>query len=93
MEYGHFGAAALVMHLCCFLVPGGSASVPEDDQWWDGFGGTIVDSEVMAVGVHNGEVVIGGIFFSAGGVPGTKNIARWDGTSWLDLDGGLGATV
>ena len=31
------------------------------------------------------ELVVGGFFFSAGGVSGTKSLARWNGTRWAAL--------
>ncbi|MFO1077505.1 MAG: hypothetical protein U1E73_07240 [Planctomycetota bacterium] len=36
----------------------------------------------------NGDLLVGGNFFSAGGA-GASCIARWDGTSWSALDGGI----
>lgn len=38
------------------------------------------------------ELVVGG-FFSVDGVPGSANIARWDGTRWEALGAGLNGTV
>ncbi|MBX3316432.1 MAG: hypothetical protein KF902_06155 [Phycisphaeraceae bacterium] len=40
--------------------------------------------------LHDGSIVIGGIFASASSVPGTTRIARWDGSQWRALDQGIG---
>ena len=60
----------------------------EDLLWWDGFQGSLVEDRVLAVAVYNGDVIAGGYFQSAGGVPGTTYIARWDGTSWNAMGNG-----
>jgi len=36
--------------------------------------------------VHNGELVVGGYFLNAGGLP-ARGLARWDGSTWLDFPG------
>lgn len=41
--------------------------------------------------VYRGEVIACGEFPSAGNVPGTANIAAWDGVQWKSLGGGLSA--
>ncbi|MBL9077577.1 MAG: hypothetical protein JNL08_08745 [Planctomycetes bacterium] len=38
----------------------------------------------------NGDVVVGGSFLTAGGVPGTMRIARWNGSAWSALGSGVG---
>ncbi|MBU0765010.1 MAG: PKD domain-containing protein [Bacteroidetes bacterium] len=44
--------------------------------------------------VYNGELYAGGLFYSAGGgIPGTSHIARWDGSQWKSVGGGLNAPV
>lgn len=43
---------------------------------------------VVALAVYNGELIAGGRFTSAGGVP-AANIARWNGSAWLPLGSGL----
>ncbi len=50
---------------------------------------TSVNSIAIA---SNGDVYVGGFFITAGGVSGTQNIAKWDGTSWSPLGTGLNAT-
>jgi hypothetical protein len=43
----------------------------------------------VAVSEATGDVYAGGVFNQAGGVPGTKRLARWDGTRWHDVGGGV----
>ena len=43
------------------------------------------------VAMPNGDVIAGGRFSSAGGVP-ASGVARWDGSSWSALGAGLGAS-
>lgn len=43
---------------------------------------------VGCMATYGGELVIGGIFDQAGGVP-CKNVARWNGTTWQPLGPGL----
>ena len=40
----------------------------------------------------NGDVVAGGVFFSAGSVPASR-IARWNGTNWAELGSGMNSDV
>jgi hypothetical protein len=47
---------------------------------------------VVALTVYNGELIAGGYFTSAGGVPATY-VARWNGTSWLALGTGMNGAV
>lgn len=39
-----------------------------------------------------GDLLVGGLFQSIGGVP-ALNIARWDGSTWSELGGGINGTV
>jgi plastocyanin len=48
----------------------------------------IYDGIVKALAVNGKDVYAGGQFFTAGGVR-TYNIAKWNGESWLSLDGGV----
>lgn len=41
----------------------------------------------------NGDLYAGGAFSSANGVPGTARIARWDGTQWSALSGGIAPKI
>ena len=55
-------------------------------SWSDVGGGT--DGDVYSLAVHDGKLVAGGWFGSAGGVA-ANNIARWNGTTWSPLGGGV----
>lgn len=67
--------------------PGVAAYDPATGQWTAL--GTGVDGEVRcAVAMPNGDLVIGGSFTQAGGNPAAR-IARWDGTTWSALAGGI----
>jgi len=59
------------------------------DSKWEALGSGI-DSRLTCLGEYDGKLIAGGIFNSAGGVPGTHGIAAWDGTAWSSLGGGLG---
>jgi len=39
--------------------------------------------------VYGDDLVVGGMFESAGGVPHTHGIALWDGSEWRSLGGGV----
>jgi hypothetical protein len=75
----------------------------EGDRWeyiggftpWSGcplcfsYAGSAVDA-VLQFDDGSGEALyVGGNFASAGGVPGTTSIARWDGAAWSSVGGGL----
>lgn len=48
-------------------------------------------SQIQAIEqLHDGSIVVGGIFASASSVPNTNRIARWDGSQWNALDQGIG---
>ncbi|MBL0339497.1 MAG: T9SS type A sorting domain-containing protein [Bacteroidetes bacterium] len=46
----------------------------------------------MGMVVYNGDLIVAGSFYSAGGVLG-DNIARWDGTQWHPMGDGLGPYI
>lgn len=52
--------------------------------------GTGLNEYCRAIHEYNGDVVAGGYFTDAGGVPAQK-IARWDGTTWSAMGGGFDA--
>ncbi len=59
-------------------------------RWYEPLGGG-TDRAVRGIAVApNGDVYAVGEFTMAGGVP-AHGIARWDGTSWHDVGGSLGA--
>lgn len=71
-----------------------SASVPDlsnDDLWDDGFGfgvGADSFSRVYSVAVIDNNVYLGGRFTKAGGGR-ASGIAKWDGSGWSNVGGGL----
>ena len=74
-----------------FVPTGGGPESDSDDVYWDdqfGFPGT--DGVVWAiVSDGNGNVYIGGAFTTIGSLA-VNGIAKWDGSSWTALKGGLG---
>ena len=60
-------------------------------QTWSDVGGGMCDW-VNASVVYNGELVVGGRFTCAGGVP-ANYIAKWNGTSWSALGTGMDGWV
>jgi hypothetical protein len=67
-------------------------------QWVPTFGATSsVDYEVRALLAWDDgsgpALYVGGIFSSAGALPGTTGLARWDGTSWSSVGGGVEGSV
>ena len=41
----------------------------------------------------NGDLLVGGLFYAAGGNPNANNLARWDGTTWHGMGVGLNDRV
>ena len=69
-----------------------------DGTTWSALGVGIGDvgissnSSVLALAVYNGELYVAGKFDKAGGVS-ESSIAKWNGTSWSSVAGGLGYKV
>ena len=57
-----------------------------------GLSGSVFPRALTAVRMSNGDLIVGGSFTAAGGVP-ASNIARWDGSAWFPLGTGLTGTV
>jgi trimeric autotransporter adhesin len=78
----------------------GGATVKGIGEWegsdWVEVGGGVSDSLggsfVKAIAVQGASMYAGGSFTAAGSTP-ALNVARWDGTNWSALGGGLNATV
>ena len=65
-----------------------------DPSWLSTFGASSgVDGEIDALTMFDDgsgpALYAGGWFYSAGGVPGTRGVARWDGAHWSSVGGGL----
>jgi len=71
-----------------------SLSVPADgDEFWsDEFGLPIPNSPVTCAVVFQGDLIIGGEFTQIGGRP-MNYIARWNGTEWAPVGGGVDGAV
>lgn len=79
--------------------PADDVAIWRNGQWHSFAGGVHVDGNnemVLAVTTFNAptgpEIVIAGSFTSVNGV-NAKNIARWNGTNWLPLSGGLSSVT
>lgn len=99
-----FGAAARtsVMYQGKLIIGGGFDSVANvacrniaswDGVQWDSLSSGITDSVngtclVEALAVYDGLLYAAGRFTNAGGLP-CSNIAKWDGTSWSAVGGGI----
>ncbi len=84
------------------LIAGGSFSLSGDAlrgamASWDGSRWSLIDAfqsgqgmseRVHALTFYDGDLVAGGSFFSAGGRR-VRSVARWDGASWHDFNGGV----
>src|SRR5690349_15172958 len=58
---------------------------------WNPLGSGMNDT-VRAMTIFNNELIAGGDFTTAGGVPASR-LARWNGTTWQALGGGVNAPV
>ena len=100
---GPQGEAAVVLSNSDLVVGGnftqaGGVPAPGVARWdgtsWSAFGGGVTGSGYSSIGVRglvvmpNGDLVAGGFFMDAGGVP-IPNIARWNGTAWSSLGAGI----
>ncbi|MEZ4397233.1 MAG: FlgD immunoglobulin-like domain containing protein [Candidatus Krumholzibacteriia bacterium] len=66
-----------------------------DGSAWQPLGSGIaagIGVNVQAVASFEGDLIVGGAFSTAGGVPANK-IARWDGTQWSAMGAGSQSTV
>ncbi|HEX5051589.1 MAG TPA: hypothetical protein VFZ65_07455 [Planctomycetota bacterium] len=58
----------------------------------EGLGGDPGASVRTVLVLPDGDLIVGGDFQTAGGYP-ARGVARWDGTSWHEVDGGIDGTV
>jgi trimeric autotransporter adhesin len=66
-----------------------------DTETWSDVGGGVTGGEVphvFAMAEYNGDLIVGGDFDFAGGVP-AFNIARWDGRQWHAMGDGVGCVM
>ncbi len=61
-------------------------------QQWAALGGGVSGGVFALTTLPNGDLVVGGNFFSAGGVPANR-IARWNGTAWSTFGAGCPGPV
>ncbi len=85
--------AQKVMVLMLLGFAGFSSSAPSGDENWDGqFGVPGANADVLAAAIYKGDLIAGGGFSQVGGV-NANNIAKWDGTNWSPLRGGVSWVV
>ncbi len=78
-----------------FLMGNGNGVVTWNGSQWEPLGGGVSGSisTVFALAVlPDGDVVAGGLFTAAGGVP-AQNTARWNGSQWSAMGSGPGGEV
>ena len=49
-------------------------------------------STILALTTHNNEIIAAGSFVDPA-VPQKRSIARWNGSTWLPVGGGIGGTI
>jgi trimeric autotransporter adhesin len=64
-------------------------SAPGDERWSHEFYDPSFGTVNAVAYLTNGDLICAGSFNGVAGVPGTQNIARWDGTNWWSVGGGL----
>jgi hypothetical protein len=69
-----------------------AADLGHNSDWQDRFSLPIADADVECAVVHHGELYVGGRFEVIGGVR-ARHIARWDGSMWRDVGGGIAGPV
>ncbi|HXJ55351.1 MAG TPA: PQQ-dependent sugar dehydrogenase [Verrucomicrobiae bacterium] len=78
-----------VTWLCVFELNAAGALLFQDDRWWDaGFDAKGLDGPAFAVTAVGTTVFVGGNFEYAGTVR-ARGLAKWNGTAWSRLGGGV----
>jgi hypothetical protein len=81
-----------------FVDVGGAPYVDRLARWdgaqWQALGSSgtpdgAIGNSVYNIAISGGDVYVGGEFANAGGVSNTGRIARWDGSQWHALGGGI----
>ncbi len=88
------GIAFAIVAVVSAVFSTGTFAEEGDKNWWDGFDANGVDSlgAVSAMTVYRGDLIVGGGFEEAGGTY-VAYIARWDGSQWHSMAGGMDAPV
>ena len=76
-------------------IPANNIASWDGSSWSElgtGMSHNIGDTFIFDLSIYNNELIAGGIFDSAGGIP-ANNIASWDGLSWSTLGSGTNGTV
>ena len=76
--------------IACLMI---TTAAGAGETWHTFASGAGVTGPVRAVTTFGGDLIVGGQFGAAGGVPGTFVIAGWNGTAWSALGSGLNNTV
>jgi trimeric autotransporter adhesin len=74
------------------LLANGIAAFDPATRTWSNLGGGINGSALATATMANGDLVVGGDFSSAGGIPANR-VARWDGNTWTAIDTGFDGGV
>jgi hypothetical protein len=79
-----------------FNLAGTMPLAPQVATWdgtsWTPLGSGITNGLVLALFVHNGDLIAAGGFYTIGGVS-ANHVARWNGTTWAPLGAGLNSAV
>lgn len=54
-------------------------TVAGDENWYDGYWSNALELDVRCAVMFQGNLIVGGYFQEAGGIPGTYRIPGWDG--------------
>lgn len=68
-----------------------AAPLAPDDVYWQSLGSGM-SASVLALTVFNNQLIAGGTFLTASGIPASR-VAAWDGASWSALGLGVSGTV
>lgn len=60
-----------------------------ENQSWHSLGGGINFGSVSSMRQYGNKLAVGGDFYDASYVPGTRKIASWDGANWASMGGGV----
>lgn len=86
------GSAGLLLLLLGFTASPCVAVVGHPSDWQERFSLPVADDHVLCATEYRGELYVGGRFQVIGGVR-ARHIARWDGSTWREVGGGLGGDV